>query len=220
MNKKKVPVLVGVGQLVNREKTPDQMDPLKMMNQAVRIAAKDAGISSLGKIDTLYVVNCLSKVLKNPCEEFSERLDCTPAETGYTGIGATAPQWFVNRVAERIYKGSSELALICGAEAFYTHGKALSLYEAMLDFFGEDRTLGQSSYVGDTRLPYNALEEQYGLIMPLTMYILLWKTPCGHTGRCPWRITSGICVLSARGPHKLHPEILLPGAGKPEALKK
>jgi len=68
MDKKKVPVLVGIGQLVNREKTLDQMDPLKMMTEAGRIAAKDACISNLTKVDTLYVVNCLSKSLKNPCE--------------------------------------------------------------------------------------------------------------------------------------------------------
>jgi acetyl-CoA C-acetyltransferase len=180
MDKKKIPVIVGVGQLVNREKTLNQMDPLKMMTEAGRIAAKDACISNLTKIDTLYVVNCLSKSLKNPCEKLSEELGCTPAETGYTGIGATAPQWFVNRVAERICKGSPELALICGAEAFYTHGKALSLYEAMLDFYAENRSRVRSSYVGDIRVPYNVLEEQYGLVMPLTMYSLMENALRAH----------------------------------------
>jgi len=33
MDKNKVPVLVGTGQLVHREKTLDQMDPLKMMKE-------------------------------------------------------------------------------------------------------------------------------------------------------------------------------------------
>ncbi|MBW1869993.1 MAG: hypothetical protein JRI73_12090 [Deltaproteobacteria bacterium] len=98
--------------------------PLKMMAEACRIAADDAGIDSVVKVDTLYVVNCLSRSLYNPCKVLSEQIGCTPSETGYTGIGATAPQWFVNRTAERIYEGSSELALICGAESFYTHGKA------------------------------------------------------------------------------------------------
>jgi len=180
MDKKKVPVLVGVGQLVNREKTLNQMDPMKMMTEAGRIAARDACISNLTKIDTLYVVNCLSKSLKNPCEKLSEELGCTPAETGYTGIGATAPQWFVNRVAERICKGSSELALVCGAEAFYTHGKALSLYEAMLDFYAENPSRVRSSYVGDLRVPYNVLEEQYGLVMPLTMYSIMENALRAH----------------------------------------
>ncbi len=112
MDKYKVPVLVGTGQLVYREKTLDQMDPLKMMAEACRVAADDAGIDSVAKVDTLYVVNCLSRSLDNPCEVLSEKIGCTPSETGYTGIGATAPQWFVNRTAERIYEGSSELALI------------------------------------------------------------------------------------------------------------
>jgi acetyl-CoA C-acetyltransferase len=198
MDKKKVPVIVGVGQLVNREKTPDQMDPVKMMTEAGRIAAKDACINNLTKMDTLYVVNCLSKSLKNPCEELSKELDCKPSETGYTGIGATAPQWFVNRVAERICRGSSDLALICGAEAFYTHGKALSLYEAMLDFYAENRSHIRSSYVGDIRVPYNVLEEQYGLVMPLTMYSLMENALRAH-----WNISiddhfQELCSFCAR----------------------
>ena len=180
MDKNRMPVIVGIGQLVNREKMQDQMDPLKMMTEAGRTAAKDACISNLTKIDTLYVVNCLSKSLKNPCKELSKELGCTPAETGYTGIGATAPQWFVNCVAERIYRGSSELALICGAEAFYTYEKALSLHEAMVDFFAEGRSRAQSSYVGDMRVPFSVLEEQYGLVMPLTMYSLMENALRAH----------------------------------------
>jgi acetyl-CoA C-acetyltransferase len=180
MDKKKVPVLVGVGQLVNREKTQEQMDPLKMMAEAGRVAARDAAISKLTKVDTLYVVNCLSRYLKDPCKELSEELGCTPAETGYTGIGATAPQWFVNRTAERIYQGNSELALICGAEAFYAHGKTLSLHEAMVDFFAEGRSSAHSSYVGDMRAPFSVLEEQYGLVMPLTMYSLMENALRAH----------------------------------------
>ena len=180
MDKKKIPVLIGVGQLTNREKTPDQLDPIKMMAEASRIAARDATLDNLIKVDTLYVVNCLSRSLKNPFEGLSKELDFIPTEKGYTGIGATAPQWFVNRAAERIYQGSSELVLICGAEAFYTHGKLLSLHEAMLDFFTENRSRVHSSYVGDMRVPFSVLEGQYGLVMPLTMYSLMENALRAH----------------------------------------
>ena len=180
MDKNKIPVLIGVGQLTNREKTPDQLDPIKMMAEASRIAARDATLDNLIKVDTLYVVNCLSRSLKNPFEGLSRELNFIPTEKGYTGIGATAPQWFVNRAAERIYQGSSELVLICGAEAFYTHSKLLSLHEAMLNFFIENRSRVHSSYVGDMRVPFSVLEEQYGLVMPLTMYSLMENALRAH----------------------------------------
>ena len=35
MDKTKVPVLVGVAQLVNREKAVDKIDPLKMMAEVI-----------------------------------------------------------------------------------------------------------------------------------------------------------------------------------------
>ena len=197
MDKNKVPVLVGIGQLINREKTQDQMDPLKMMAEAGRIAAEDAGIGNVTKADTLYVVNCLSRSLKNPCEALSEEIGCTPSETGYTGIGATAPQWFVNRTAERIYEGSSELALICGGESFYTHGKARSLHEATFDSVREGRSRSPSRYVGEMRVPFSVLEEQYGLIMPLTMYSLMENALRAHWGKSTEDHFRELCAFCA-----------------------
>ena len=198
MDKNKVPVLVGTGQLVHREKTLDQMDPLKMMAEACRIAADDAGIDSVVKVDTLYVVNCLSRSLYNPYKVLSEQIGCTPSETGYTGIGATAPQWFVNRTAERIYEGSSELALICGAESFYTHGKARSLHEATVDFARESRSRTPYPYVGDMRVPFSVLEEQYGLVAPLTMYALMENALRAHRGKSIEDHFRELCVFCAQ----------------------
>ena len=198
MDKSKVPVLVGTGQLVHREKTRDQMDPLKMMAEACRVATDDAGIDGVAKVDTLYVVNCLSRSLDNPCKQLSEQLGCTPSQTGYTGIGATAPQWFVNRTAERIYGGSSELALICGAESFYTHGKARSLHEATVDFVRDSRSPSPSPNVGDMRVPFSVLEEQYGMIAPLTMYALMENALRAHQGKSIEGHFRELCVFCAQ----------------------
>jgi acetyl-CoA C-acetyltransferase len=184
MDKKKVPVLVGVGELVNREKTLDQMDPLKMMAEASRIASRDATLDNLIKVDTLYVVNCLSRSLKNPFEGLSRELNFIPTETGYTGIGATAPQWFVNRAAERIYQGSSELVLICGAEAFYTNGRPQSMEKAILDVLAVKRSGADPYYIGDMRIPFSHIEEQYGLVAPVVVYSILENALRAH-----WKIS-------------------------------
>lgn len=184
MDKNKIPVLIGVGQLTNREKTPDQLDPIKMMAEAGRIAARDATLDNLVKVDTLYVVNCLSRSLKNPFEELSRELNLIPTETGYTGVGATAPQWFVNRAGERIYQGSSELVLICGAEAFYTNGRPRSMEKAILDVLEVKRSDPDSRYVGDIRVPFSHLEKQYGLVAPVVVYSILENALRAH-----WKIS-------------------------------
>jgi len=184
MDKNKIPVLIGVGQLTNREKTPGQLDPIKMMAEASRNASRDATLDNLIKVDTLYVVNCLSRFLKNPFEGLSRELNFSPTETGYTGIGATAPQWFVNRAAERIYRGSSELVLICGAEAFYTNGRPRSMEKAILDLLAVKRSDPDSRYIGDMRVPFSHLEEQYGLIAPVVVYSILENALRAH-----WKIS-------------------------------
>jgi hypothetical protein len=94
MSTKKTPVLIGTAQLVNREKTHAQIDPLMMMAETSRLAATDAGLATLDEVDTLYVVNCLSGILERPTHYLSEILKIKPIETGYTVIGATALQWF------------------------------------------------------------------------------------------------------------------------------
>lgn len=180
MSTKKTPVLIGTAQLVNREKTPVQIDPLMMMAETSRLAAADAGLATLDEIDTLYVVNCLSRILERPAQDLSEILKMKPIETGYTGIGATAPQWFVNRAAERIYREQSELVLICGAEAFYTHEKLTAAQQSMKDYLTDERSSLFSSYCGDIRTPLTPLEMHYGMFYPLTIYALFENALRAH----------------------------------------
>ena len=180
MDKNNIPVLIGVGQLTNREKTPDPLDPIKMMAEASKIASGDAALDNLVKVDTLYVVNCLSRSLDNPFEELSRELNFILTEKGYTGIGATAPQWFVNRAAERIYRGDSELVLICGAEAYYTNGRPRSMEKAIFDSLAMKRSDAGSRYMGDIRVPFSHLEEQYGLVSPVVVYSILENALRAH----------------------------------------
>ena len=120
MDRQRTPVLVGVAQYTHREKTDRQLDPIEMMASVGREAAHDAGLGDVPSIDILGIVNCISKALREPAAQLSERLHIDPSWSGYTSIGATAPQWFVNRFAEKIWEGRAEWALVCGAEAFYT----------------------------------------------------------------------------------------------------
>lgn len=183
MDKYKIPVLVGIAQLTHHEKTEEQLDPLQMMAEVSQAAAKDSTLGDLVKVDTLYIVNCLSKNLNEPVQLLSNLLGIHPVETGYTGIGATAPQWFVNRAAQKIFSGKSELVLICGAEAFYTRGKVQTMSHALSNYLECDPSSRQWRFVGDVRRPVTDLESRYGLVLPVTMYALFENALRAHWGK-------------------------------------
>lgn len=64
--KSKIPVLVGVAQSVHREKTTEQVGPIEMMADVGLGAGRDASLDDLSKVDTLYVINCISRNLEAP----------------------------------------------------------------------------------------------------------------------------------------------------------
>ena len=181
MDKKKVPVLVGAAQLTSREKTEKQKDPVELMAEVCRLAAQDATLSNLGGIDTLYIVNCLSSILKRPGEELSKMLGIESAKTGYSTIGGTTPQWFVNMAAERIYRGESESVLICGAESFYTKEK-ISSFASAFEYYIANYDKPGAMFVGDKRQPYTDNEARYGLVLPVHMYALFENALRAHWG--------------------------------------
>jgi acetyl-CoA C-acetyltransferase len=172
MDRKKTPVLVGQAQLAHREKTALQLDPLSMMAEVARMAVKDAGLQNIPRVDTLYVVNCISKVLNEPARDLSKIIGIDPSETGYTAIGATAPQWFVNLAAKKIYSGESEWVLICGAEAFYTSQQLPPMGMSLARYFTDDEASLLASHVGDVRRPLTDIEMRYGLVLPVHIYSL------------------------------------------------
>ena len=69
MDKTRTPVLIGAAQLTHRKKTKEQIDPVDFMAQVSRSALKDATLDDSYTIDTMYVVNCLSKNLTSPCDD-------------------------------------------------------------------------------------------------------------------------------------------------------
>lgn len=164
------PVIVGVGQVVNRDRDPGSApEPLDLMEEAARQAQADAAaMGLLERVDTIYVPNILSWAYSDPAGFLASRIGARPGEKGYTCIGATAPQWFTARAAERIARGLSEVALVCGAEALHTLRTATR----------SGRTLPwrvcsePPSTIGDRREPQSALEVAYDLLLPLNLYAL------------------------------------------------
>jgi acetyl-CoA C-acetyltransferase len=163
------PILVGVGQLVNRAADPREvMEPLEMMAVTARLAAEDAEIAPrLDEIDSLTVINIISHPYADPARFLSERLAIHPADRVYTSMGGNSPQWRINETAGRIARGEVRLALIVGAEAM--HGLQLSRRAGVkLDW----APAGTPQTLGDSRWGTNDVEQRHHAQMPTNVYPL------------------------------------------------
>lgn len=123
MNEERIPILVGGGQIVQRDATiQEALGPMELMMEAARRAADDAGVqaSVLETLDSLSVVEILGGQYPDPAAMLAERLGARPADLHNSATGGNTPQSLVNRAAERIATGQSGLALIAGGEALAT----------------------------------------------------------------------------------------------------
>jgi acetyl-CoA C-acetyltransferase len=119
------PVLVGVGQLVNRIESLDEaLEPLEMMLRASARAEADAGASGLLKqVQSVRVIRGLWRY-GNPARLIAERIGAPGAQTVGTLFGGNQVQAVVNRSAASILAGELDLVLITGAENSYSHSRA------------------------------------------------------------------------------------------------
>src|SRR6266446_4295271 len=119
----RVPVLIGAGQLTQREIEPAAAnEPLQLMVDVAQRAAEDAGADArlLTQLDTVAVVNILSWHYGNAPGLLGERLGAHPARELYTTVGGNTPQFLINHLAAEIAAGRVRLALVAGAETVRT----------------------------------------------------------------------------------------------------
>ena len=189
------PVLVGVGQLVNRAADPREvMEPLEMMAVAARRAAEDAEIPRrLAEVDSLTVINIISRAYADPPGFLAARLGITPRERVYTSMGGNSPQWRVNETADRIARGEVRLALIAGAEAM--HGLQLARRAGVQLDWAE---AGTPETVGDGRWGNNPIEQRHHAQMPTNVYPLFENALRAHRGWSIERHRAHLGELCAR----------------------
>src|ERR1700761_4390485 len=121
----RIPVIVGVGEIVDRPQEIAQgLEPLTLLEQALRRAEADAGAKLLGEVQSLDVVNFLSWRYRDPEQRLAVRLGISPAHLYYGPVGGESPIRYVHEAAQRIARGECSVAAICGAEAQSTATKA------------------------------------------------------------------------------------------------
>jgi len=131
----RVPVVVGAGQITNREEAPlAAPDPFELMVEAAERAARSSGsvtgggngspITRLSTLTHLWMVHSLSLRHGDPARFLAEKLGANDAEACCSGMGGSVPQWLADRAAEIVCDGSRPRVLVVGAEALATRRRA------------------------------------------------------------------------------------------------
>jgi len=178
----RIPVIVGVGEITDRPKEiADGLEPLALLEQALRRAEADSGGKLLGEIGSLDIVNFLSWRYRDPEKQLATRLGAYPAHCYYGPVGGESPIRYIHEAAKRIARGECSVAVVCGAEAQSTATKA-------------ERggiTLPWTPFAHDVEEPKRGAAFQkpmavkLGVFRPITVYPLYETATSAHWGQTP-----------------------------------
>ncbi|MFV0644278.1 MAG: acetyl-CoA acetyltransferase [Sphingomonadaceae bacterium] len=165
MNSDTLPIIVGTGQINDRPEIPTQgLDPVALMNAALRKAETDAGAALIKDAEMLATVQQIGfREIHDSSEPLAEALDITPpARFQSEGPNGDSPVLLLNEAANRIGAGEISIALIAGAEALRTAGALAAARK------GEK--LDATRKAAQRRKPSYA--QSYGLVAPVDVYPL------------------------------------------------
>ena len=178
----RIPVIVGVGEIVDRPKEITAgLEPLILLEQALRRAEADSGGRLLGEIGSLDVVNFLSWRYRDPEKQLADRLGITPAHNHYGPVGGESPIRYLHEAAKRIARGECSVAAVCGAEA---QSSATKAQRAGVD-------LPWTPFAHDVEEPKRGAAFQkpmavkLGVFRPITVYPLYESATSAHWGQTP-----------------------------------
>lgn len=121
----RTPVIIGVGEVIDRPADPAAaLEPLALMEAAVRAADADAGGGFLDRIDSLDVINLVSWRYDRVAKRLAERLGIVPPRAVYGFVGGETPTTKLHEAALRIVNGNSMVAVVTGGEAQNAVAKA------------------------------------------------------------------------------------------------
>jgi acetyl-CoA C-acetyltransferase len=195
MDEGRIPVLVGCGQITQREKDPAAArSPMDLTADAARLAAEDAGagVALLATLDTVVMIRSFSDTswrfassfgrYNNPPRSLANRLGAASAKRLiYTHPGGNMPQWCVNRLFEMIVRGDCEAALIAGGEALATQ-KAAERAKLPLDW-SEDPGGEPDEVWGVAKRGWSDMEQRHRMAGAIFAYPLFENGIRGHLGR-------------------------------------
>jgi acetyl-CoA C-acetyltransferase len=178
----RIPVIIGVGEIADHPAEPAAgLEPLVLLEAAVKRAAEDAVAPLLGEIDSLDVVNFLSWRYRDPEQQLAARLGIKPSHCFYGPVGGESPIRYLHEAAQRIARGETKVAAVCGAEAQSTATKAERAGIA----------LPWTPFAHDVPEPKRGAAFQkpmavkLGVFRPITVYPLYEAATAAHWGQTP-----------------------------------
>jgi len=181
MKSEYIPVIIGVGEITDRTKDPAQsLEPIALMERALRAAEDDAGAALLASIDSLDIVCEVSWPYENAPALLSARLGIEPVRAVYGEIGGESPVRFIHEAALRIARGESQVAAVVGAESNYTAVAAEKSGATLL--WSPKAPHPQIERARAWSLP---LAVQHGIVMPTTVYPLYENATQAAWGQTP-----------------------------------
>ncbi|MDP3967484.1 MAG: crotonase/enoyl-CoA hydratase family protein [Nocardioides sp.] len=219
----RTPVLVGVGQVVQREPDlSDPADPVALAVRALRAAGEDSGAGEelLRAADAVYAVASASWTYRDAAALVAEALGAEPDETAMSApYGGDAGQVLVNTAGQAVADGTADVVLVCGAEAGATLAAA---QKQGLDPAWPTQEPGTAStrVIGSDREANNAPETTAGLSIPVYTYALMESAVRAKAGETPEEHRRTITGLWSRFSEVAaeNPHAWLPRAFTPEEL--
>ncbi|GFG75949.1 acetyl-CoA acetyltransferase [Mycobacterium botniense] len=161
----KTPVLVGYGQVNQRDETA-YLEPVDLMAAAARHAAEPRVLEA---VDTIRVVNLLSAHYRDPGLLLGQRIGADSPATGYSGVGGNVPQALVNRACRDIQDGRAGVVLIAGAETWRTKMQ-LRARGGKLAWTRQDKSVPMADVADDDVPLAGPAELRIGLDRPAYVY--------------------------------------------------
>ncbi|WP_213771353.1 acetyl-CoA acetyltransferase [Bradyrhizobium sp. dw_78] len=201
----RIPVIVGTGEIVDRPKEiTEGLEPLALLEQALKRAEQDSGAKLLGEIGSLDIVNFLSWRYHDPARQLSDRLGIRPKHAYYGPVGGESPIRYLHEAAQRIARGECSVAAVCGAEAQSTATKAERA----------GVTLPWTPFAKEAEEPKRGAAFQkptavkLGVYMPVTVYPFYEAASAAHWGQTPreamaesGRLWSAYSAVAAQNPN-------------------
>lgn len=195
----RTPVVVGVGQVVDRDPAAPWHEPAELAVTALERAARDSratdGASLLASADAVHSVASASWQYADLARVVADAVGADPSVTVQTArFGGDGGQLVVNEAGRAVAAGEASVVLVVGAEAGATMARAQRQGETP-SWTVQDADVRPTRTLGSEREANTELEGQVGLGAPVYNYALMESALRAREGSTPEEHLARISAL-------------------------
>lgn len=191
------PVMIGIGEYTDRpESLAAALEPIALMDKALRAASQDGGGQWLERIDSLDLIGFVTWRYPDPASLLCERLGVRPKRCVSTSMGGETPIRLIHQAALRIATGELTVAAVVGGEALYTLNRAREEHVTLnwTPLACKDEAV---RFAAD-RIEVSAISKLLGVTEPTQMYPLYEMAAQAAWGQTPAQGTAESASLWAQ----------------------